>query len=392
MITTQDMWDIKEAQSEFARLIKGELERIERVRNAPGPKDFSKLDKIVVGIFPGDGIGPVIMAQALRVMRELLAPEIESGHVELRQIDGLTIEDRVAAGESLPADVLERARECDVLIKGPFVTPHAGDGLPNFLSANSLLRRSLDLYAAVRPIKIPKIGADWTFFRENIEGEYIWGNKGIQVNDDLAVDFKVLTRPGSDRLARAVFDYCRKNDKHSITLVTKANIVKLTDGNFIKAFERVGQEYPGITVQERYVDATCAKMGDPEFTRGMEVFALPNLYGDIVTDTAAELSGGLGTASSSNVGDQYALFEAIHGTAPALCEAGLADYANPCSLIRAAGQLMVHIGYGDRNRRLEEALDVCLGEGARVRMTGNRDGASAAQFTDYLLETIRAQQ
>ena len=225
--------------------------------------DFAKLQKIVVGVLPGDGIGPIIMEEALRVLRALMKAEVESGRLEIRVIPGMTIEERAAQNESLPAKVLEEVKKCNVLLKGPMVTPRAGEPWPNLVSANSLLRRSLELFAAVRPIKIPEKGIDWAFFRENIEGEYIWGNKGIQVNEDLAVDFKVQTREGSERIARAAFDYARKNGKHNVTVVTKANIVKLADGNFIKAVRGVGEEYPEIEIQERLVDAMCAKMMDP---------------------------------------------------------------------------------------------------------------------------------
>ena len=237
-------------------------------------------------------------------------------------------------------------------------------------------------------MKIPEKGIDWAFFRENIEGEYIWGNKGIQVNDDLAVDFKVQTRQGSRRIARAAFDYARKNGKHNVTVVTKANIVKLADGNFIKAVREVGEEYPEIEIQERLVDAMCAKMMDPEFNAGCEVFVLPNLYGDIVTDVAAEHQGGLGTASSSNIGNKYAMFEAIHGTAPYLISHGRGEYADPCSLIRAAGMLMAHIGYGDRKERLDKALDICTVTERKVVVTTQPEDASAKEFTDYLLEVL----
>ena len=201
------MEEIKKAQEAFGELIKGEFERIEKMKQGEEPVDFSTKEKIIVGILPGDGIGPIIMKQAVRVLKELAADEIASGKIELREIEGMTIENRVAKMESLPADVLEEIKKCDVLVKGPMVTPRAGDGLPNLVSANSLLRRSLELFAAVRPIKIPDKNIDWTFFRENIEGEYIWGNKGIQVNDDLAVDFKVQTKQGSERIARAAFEF-----------------------------------------------------------------------------------------------------------------------------------------------------------------------------------------
>ena len=229
---------------------------------------------------------------------------------------------------------------------------------------------------------------DWTFFRENIEGEYIWGNKGIQVDEDLAVDFKVQTRQGSERIARAAFDFARKNGKKNVTIVTKANIVKLADGNFIKAVRKAGEEYPEIEIQERLVDAMCAKMLDPEFNKGMEVIVLPNLYGDIVTDVAAEHQGGLGTASSSNIGNRYAMFEAIHGTAPYLMSHGRGEYADPSSLIRAVGMMLAHIGYGDRKELLEQALDICTVTERKVVLTTFAEDASAAEYTDYLLETI----
>ena len=378
---------ISQAQEKFGELIQSEFERIERMKQDTEVKDFSKLDKIVVGILPGDGIGPIIMEQAVRVIKALIPDEIASGKVELRHIEGMTIENRAAKLQSLPDDVFEEIKKCDVIIKGPMVTPRAGEPWPNLVSANSLLRRGLELFAAVRPIRIPDKGIDWTFFRENIEGEYIWGNKGIQVDEDLAVDFKVQTKQGSDRIARAAFEFARKNCKKNVTIVTKANIVKLADGNFIKAVRKVGEEYPEIEIQERLVDAMCAKMLDPEFNKGIEVVVLPNLYGDIVTDIAAEHQGGLGTASSSNIGNKYAMFEAIHGTAPYLMSHGRGEYADPSSLIRAAGMMLAHIGYADKKVLLEKALDVCTTE-KKVVLTTFTEDASAKEYTDYIIETI----
>lgn len=378
---------ISQAQEKFGELIQSEFERIERMKQDTEVKDFSKLDKIVVGILPGDGIGPIIMEQAVRVIKALIPDEIASGKVELRHIEGMTIENRAAKLQSLPDDVFEEIKKCDVIIKGPMVTPRAGELWPNLVSANSLLRRGLELFAAVRPIRIPDKGIDWTFFRENIEGEYIWGNKGIQVDEDLAVDFKVQTKQGSERIARAAFEFARKNGKKNVTIVTKANIVKLADGNFIKAVRKVGEEYPEIEIQERLVDAMCAKMLDPEFNKGIEVVVLPNLYGDIVTDIAAEHQGGLGTASSSNIGNKYAMFEAIHGTAPYLMSHGRGEYADPSSLIRAAGMMLAHIGYADKKVLLEKALDVCTTE-KKVVLTTFTEDASAKEYTDYIIETI----
>ena len=380
--------NIEVAQEKFAELIKSEFERIERMKQDNEIKDFSKQEKIVIGVLPGDGIGPIIMAQALRVLKTLMKDELESGKVEICEIEGMTIEHRAETLQSLPDEVLAEVKKCDVILKGPMVTPRAGDPWPNLLSANSLLRRNLELFAAVRPIKIPEKNIDWTFFRENIEGEYIWGNKGIQVNDDLAVDFKVQTQQGTERIARAAFDFARKNGKKNVTIVTKANIVKLADGNFIKGVRKVGEEYPEIEIQERLVDAMCAKMLDPEFNKGIEVIVLPNLYGDIVTDVAAEHQGGLGTASSSNIGNKYAMFEAIHGTAPFLISHGRGQYADPCSLIRAVGMLVAHIGYGDRKQLLDRALDICTITERKLVVTTDKDGATAEEFTTYLVDTI----
>ena len=379
---------VKAAQEKFGALIENESARIEKMKQGSMPTDFSKKEKIIIGVLPGDGVGPILMEQAMRVLGELVGKEIAEKKIEIRTIEGMDIATRVAKLESLPEDVKPKIKECDVLIKGPMVTPRAGDGLPNLVSANSLLRRELELFAAVRPIKIPDKNIDWTFFRENIEGEYIWGDKGIQVDDDLAVDFKVQTKQGSERIARAAFEFARKNHKKNVTIVTKANIVKLVDGNFIKAVRKVGEEYPEIEIQERLVDAMCAKMLDPDFNQGIEVVVLPNLYGDIVTDVAAEHAGGLGNACSSNIGNKYALFEAIHGTAPYLIEHDRGEYANPCSLIRAVGQLLIHIGYADRNDLLEKALEICTVGEKKLVVTTFREDASAAEFTDYLIETI----
>ena len=383
------MDQIQIAQQQFGELIKSELERIERMKLDTEIKDFSKLDTITVGILPGDGVGPILMKQALRVLEDLMAPEIASGRLVIRQIEGMTIERRADLMQSLPDDVFQACKECDVLVKGPMVTPREGDPWPNLVSANSLLRRGLDLFAAVRPIRMPDKGIDWTFFRENIEGEYILGNRGIQVNEDLAIDFKVATKQGCERIGRAALDFCRKNGKKSLTIITKANIVKLVDGNFIKHITEVAErEYPEVTVGTRFVDAMSAKMMDPGFNEGMEVFVLPNLYGDIVTDVAAEHQGGLGTAASSNIGNRYALFEAIHGTAPRLIARGCGDYADPCSLIRAMGMMMAHIGYADRKQLLEQALDICTITERKLVVTRRKEDASAEEFTTYLLETV----
>jgi isocitrate dehydrogenase (NAD+) len=379
---------IKNAKEEFGNLIESEYKRIESMKTDTAITDFAKLKQIKIGVLPGDGIGPIIMKQALRVLEALLSTELSSGKIMYKIIEGMTIERRAAEEASLPENVFSEIKKYPVILKGPMVTPRAGDPWPNLVSANSLLRRGLGLFAAVRPIRIIEKNIDWTFFRENIEGEYIWGNKGIQVNDDLAIDFKVQTKQGTERIVRAAFEFARKNGKKNVTVVTKANIVKLVDGNFVKTVYRIGKEYPDIEIQERLIDAMCAKMMSPEFTKGIEVVVLPNLYGDIVTDIAAEHQGGLGTAASSNIGNTYAMFEAIHGTAPYLMEHGRGEYADPCSLIRAVGMLLAHIGCSEQKNILDQALYICTNTERKVVVTTQTQDASTAEFTEYLLDTI----
>lgn len=373
----------------FSKLIEGEFKRIEKMKQAKEFTNFKELDKIIIGIVPGDGIGPIVINQARRILNLLLEEEIKLGKVELREIEGLTIENRAAKMQSVPDDVLAEIKKCNVILKGPTTTPRATDPWPNLPSANATLRRELDLFANVRPMSMPEKGIDWTFFRENIEGAYIWGSKGLQIDEDLAVDFVVETAPGSERIARAALEFAKNNGKANVTVVTKANIVKLTDGNFIKVCKKVTEEYPGITLEEKFVDATSAKLSDPEFSKGLQVFVLPNLYGDIVTDIAAELQGGLGTAGAGNIGTKYAIFEAIHGTAPFLINNNRGEYADPSSVLRATAMLLSHIGYQTQSEKLTRALDICGIEERKTVITSKREDASTAEYGDYIIKTIK---
>ena len=219
------------------------------------------------------------------------------------------------------------------------------------------MRRELDLYANVRPVAVPEENIDWIFFRENTEGEYVLGSKGIEIPDVLTMDFKVTTIPGTKRIARAAFEYAKNNGKHYVAIVTKANIMKKTDGMFTALCHEIAAEYPDIEVEDWYIDIMTAKLVDPAIRSRFQVFVLPNLYGDIITDEAAQLQGGVGTAGSANLGDQYAMFEAIHGSAPRMIETGRGAYANPASLLRAAAMLLRHIARADQAARLETALD-----------------------------------
>ena len=287
---------ILSAVDAFRVLLRQQLERIDHMNT--DKVDFSAKDVVTIGLIDGDGIGAVIFPQARRVLEALLADEIRSGRIILKQIQGLTIENRLALGQSVPQQVLEQIRQCDVLLKGPTTTPMGG----KMESANVTLRRELDLYANVRPVSIPQEGIDWMFFRENTEGEYVLGSRGVSL-DGMAVDFKVTTDAGTRRIARAAFDYARQNGKTRVSIVTKANIMKKTDGKFTAIAHEVAQDYPEITVDDWYIDIMTANLVNPAIRASFQVVLLPNLYGDIITDEAAQIQGGVGTAGSANIGD-----------------------------------------------------------------------------------------
>lgn len=379
----------KEALEKFAKLIEGQLERNERIKSQKEFIDYSKLDKIIVGVAAGDGIGPAITAEAVRVMEFLLADEIKSGKIELRIIDGLTIERRAAENKAIPDDVLEELKKCHVILKGPTTTPRKGDPWPNVESANVAMRKELDLFANVRPVKIEEEGIDWTFFRENTEGSYVLGSCGINVTDEVAFDFCVATSEGCERIARAAFEFARKNKKTRVTAVTKANIIKTTDGKFLDICKEVAKEYPEITFDDWYIDIMTAKLVDKKRRSDFQVVVLPNLYGDIITDEAAEFQGGVGTAGSINMGKKYAMFEAIHGSAPRMVKEGRDKFADPCSMIKAASLLMAHIGYLEESNLLEEAMNICIFKEKKLVMTGRDTGATCAEFADYIMDTIK---
>lgn len=380
--------DIDAAKEKFGELVASEAARIERMRNAPAAPDYSKLDPIIIGVIPGDGIGPIVMKQTLRVLGALLAEPIAAGHIELRTITGLSIEERDAKRDCLPQESVDQLKQCHVVLKGPITTPRPGDPWGPLPSTVAALRRALELDVSMRPVNNPVMGIDWVLFRENIEGEYIWGSKGIQVDEDLAIDFRVQTKLQSRHVARTAFEYARKNGRKHVTAVSKVNVVKLTDGNFLAACREVAKDYPEIAYNELLVDITASKLGDKEFTKDMEVLVLPNLYGDIISDVAAELSGGVGTAGSANLGAKYALFEAIHGSAPFLMENNRGEYANPSSLMKAAGMLMAHIGYVKEAELLNKALDICGYIERKIVVTSFREDASTKEYTDYVMETI----
>lgn len=380
---------IEKAKQHFAKVLQEQLGRVEQMKKGEEWIDYSAVRPILIGVVGGDGIGPYIAKEAQRILEFLLADEKASGRVEFRVIEGLTIENRAKQMKAIPDEVLDEIKRCHVILKGPTTTPRKGDPWPNIESANVAMRRALDLFANVRPVRIPREGVDWIFFRENTEGAYVLGSKGIEVTDDLAVDFSVTTTQGSERIVRAAFDYAKKNGINRVTVVTKANVIKTTDGKFLKIAQEIAKDYPGIECDDWYIDIMTAKLIDPKRRTEFRVIVLPNLYGDILTDEAAEMQGGVGTAGSANIGKRYAMFEAIHGTAPRMVQEGRAQYADPCSIIRAAAMLLRHIGYEEKAERLGMALDICGQFEKKLTITGRPGGATGAEIADYVMETIQ---
>ena len=370
---------IQNAVKHYEELLRGQAERAEKMSQKI-PKE--KKDCITIGIIDGDGIGPAITQQASRILESMLKKEAEEGKVLIKQIEGLTIENRLKVGKAVPDDVLAEIKLCDVLLKGPTTTPSGG----TMESANVALRRELDLYANTRPVCVPDEGIDWMFFRENTEGEYTLGSKGIEIDDLLTMDFKVTTVAGTRRIARAAYEYARKNGKTRVSIVTKSNIMKKTDGMFSKIAHEVAEEYPEITTDEYFIDIMTANLIKKNIRAGFQVFLLPNLYGDIITDEAAQIQGGVGTAGSANIGDDYAMFEAIHGSAIRMIETGRAAYANPDSILTAAAMLLEHIGYTEKGKKLRKAMALA---GEKAKITGDASGATCEEYGTEVLNILQ---
>ena len=381
---------IKNATAQFETLLREQIARTERMAELSKPIDYASLGKLIIGVCDGDGIGPIICTEAVRVLENLLADRIAAGKVEIRRIEGLTLENRIAKEQSVPADVLAAIKECHVLLKGPTTTPKGGTGAKELESANVALRRELDLFANVRPVFVPEEGIDWTFFRENTEGEYVLGSRGVEIPGVLACDFKVTTDLGTERIARAAYEFARNNGKKNVAIVTKANIMKKTDGKFARICrELAAREYPELVLEDWYIDIMAANLVNPAIRSKFEVFVLPNLYGDIITDEAAQIQGGVGTAGSANVGGRYAMFEAVHGSAPRMIEEGIGELANPASIIKADEMLLRHVGFAAEADKLAAAMQKCSDD-PTLHMTGERGGSTAREYADKLLAYISA--
>ena len=379
---------IEAAKEHFGTVLEQQLERVERLKAEDDWLNYSEISPIKVGMIGGDGIGPYIAAESQRVLEFLLKDHVASGKVAFRIIEGLTIENRAERMKSIPDDVLAEIRDCHVTLKGPTHTPERGDGWPNLESANVAMRKELDLFANVRPVRVPSQGIDWTFFRENTEDMYAVGSQGVNVTDDLGIDFRVITSQGSERIIDAAFSHAHRTGKDTVTVVTKANIVKTTDGKFLDIARKVSAMYPNIKWEGWYIDIMTAALINPARQKQFQVLVLPNLYGDILTDEAAQIQGGVGTAGSANVGKRFGMFEAIHGSAPRMVREGRAQFADPSSMMRAGAMLLTHIGFEDQGDKLHKALDICGQYERRITITGRDTGCTGKEFGDYLMETI----
>lgn len=387
-----ERFDMEGAAAHFRELLLEQQKRAHRIQQQQQKVlDFTKLSCIKIALAGGDGIGPHLIECARTVLEKLLGGEIECGKIKLLDIPGLALESRLAqnnpAATPVPQAVLKQLEGTHVLLKGPTTTPPGGGKL-NLESANITLRRHFDLYANVRPVRLPEKGIDWCFFRENTEGAYILGSrglhlKGLESGSELAFDFALTSRPGVERIARAAMQYAKNAGKTRVSIVTKANIVKAGDGQFLEICREIaGREFRELQVDDWYIDIMAANLLNEELQGRFEVFVLPNLYGDILSDEAAQIQGGLGTAGSANIGSNYAMFEPVHGSAPRLIAEGRTDFIDPRSILRSSSMLLRHIGYAGKALRLDAAISQAA---ALYPITGF---ANAAKTSDFMRELL----
>ena len=308
-----------------------------------------------ITLIPGDGIGPEVTGAACRVLEATGV----SFTWDVHHAGAGVME---AAGTPLPVSVLDAIRATGIALKGPIATP-IGSG---FRSVNVAIRKALDLYANIRPARtmpgLPRSrpGVDVVVVRENTEGLYV-GIEHEVIANQATEAIRIITRKASERVVRYAFDYARRNGRHQVTAVHKANILKVTDGLFLKVAREVAQGYPDIGFQDLIVDNMCMQLAlQPE---AYDVLVLPNLYGDIVSDLCAGLIGGLGVIPGANIGDDLAVFEPVHGSAPDI--AGQ-DKANPIAAILTGALMLRHLGEIDAAARVENAVNKVIAEGAVV--------------------------
>lgn len=336
------------------------------------------MSKHRIAVIPGDGIGPEITAAVLSILKET---GFEAEWIELDAGLGAIEKGK----DPMPEETIEAIREIGIALKGPTTTP-VGKG---HRSANVVLRQALDLYANVRPAKtLPGVKGPFTdhavdliTVRENTEGLY----SGIEYmpTPDVAQAIKVMTRQGCNRVVRYALEMARRQGRKRVTAVHKANIMKLTDGMFLEEFYKVATEYPEIKSDDIIVDNCCMQLvTKPE---QFDVLVTENLYGDIVSDLCAGLVGGLGLAPGANIGENCAVFEAVHGSAPDIAGKGL---ANPTALLLSAVLMLRHLGEGERADRIHNAVIAVFQEGRRL--TGDLGGnAGTAEFRDAVIQSAQ---
>ena len=353
------------------------LRRRQSLRAEEG-RDGGCNGKEKVTLIPGDGVGPSLVDAALEVL-DAAGAEIEWD----RQEAGADVMDKY--GTPLPESVLDNIRENRVAYKGPITTP-VGSG---FRSVNVALRKELDLYACVRPaffidgVKTPYRDIDLVVVRENMEDLYA----GIEhmITPDVAESIKVITRRGSERVIRFAFEYVRKNARRKLTVVHKANIMKMTDGLFLDTARELSEEYPDVEFEERIVDNMCMQLVQKPWL--YDVMVMPNLYGDIISDLCAGLIGGLGIAPSSNLGDgELAVFEPAHGSAPKYT--GL-DKVDPTAQILSGYLMLKHIGQEEAAERVLAGVSAVIKEGKTVTYDIGGD-AKTSEMARAIVEAIEA--
>jgi isocitrate dehydrogenase (NAD+) len=329
-------------------------------------------------LIPGDGIGPEVAEATVRAV-EATKVDICWRRAELNE--AIILE----SGKTLPQYLLDSLHETKIGLKGPVTTPVAG----GFQSVNVALRKSLDLFANVRPVRtLPGIKTrfqdvqiDMVIFRENTEDLY----SGLEheVVKDVVTSLKVITRTASERIARYAFDYARRNDRKKVVAIHKANIMKLADGLFLRCCREVSAGFPEIQYKELIVDnASMQLVMRPET---FDILLLPNLYGDIVSDLAAGLVGGLGIVPGANMGETHSVFEAVHGSAPDIAGQGK---ANPTALMLSAVMMLTHLGETEAAYKLQGAVEAVYREGKFL--TGDVGGSSSTgEFTDAVLRVLK---
>lgn len=328
-----------------------------------------------VTLIPGDGIGPEI-SQAVQKVIDAVGVEIEWEEINA----GAGVMDEY--GTPLPDEVLDSVRKNKVALKGPITTP-VGSG---FRSVNVAIRKKLDLYTNLRPVKTYE-GAptkfkdvDYVVFRENTEGLYA----GIEhkVGEDAAESIKVTTRKASERIVKAAFEYAQRENRKLVTAVHKANIMKLSDGLFLEAARDIAQEYPEIEFNDRIVDNMCMQL--VQYPEEYDVLVMPNLYGDVISDLGAGLIGGLGLTPGANIGDEIAVFEAVHGSAPDIAGE---NKANPIALLLSSVLMLRHLKETAAADRIEAAIAEVLAEGQTL--TGDLGGeATTTEITEAIIDRL----